>query len=52
MNDILQSVQSRVFSYFGYDEAAHRFIEFYSNKEEDTKKNKYTGIYTEKYYSY
>ena len=45
MNDILQSVQSRVFSYFGYDEAAHRFIEFYSNKEEDTKKNKYTGIY-------
>lgn len=44
-NDIIQSVQSRVFSYFGYDEAAQEFIEYYSNREVETSKNKYTGIY-------
>lgn len=45
MNDIVQSAQSRLFSYFGYDEAAQSFIEFYSNKEDTSKKNKYTGIF-------
>lgn len=45
MNDIIQSAQSRLFSYFGYDEAAQRFIEFYSNKDDSTTKNKYTGIF-------
>lgn len=45
MNDIVQSAQSRLFSYFGYDEAAQKFIEYYDNKENTSKKNKYTGIY-------
>lgn len=45
MNDIIQSAQSRLFSYFGYDEAAQRFIEFYSNKDDSTTKNKYTGVF-------
>ncbi len=45
MNDIIQSAQSRLFSYFGYDEAAQKFIEYYSNKEDNHQKNKYTGIY-------
>ncbi len=44
-NDILQSAQSRLFSYFGYDEAAHRFIEYYSTKKDESTKNKYTDIY-------
>lgn len=45
MNDIVQSAQSRIFSYFGYDEAAQKFIEYYSEKDIKPKKNKYTGIY-------
>ncbi len=45
MNDIIQSAQSRLFSYFGYDEAAQKFIEYYSNKEDDGAKNKYTNIF-------
>ena len=45
MNDIIQSAQSRLFSYFGYDEAAQKFLEYYNNKDNTTKKNKYTGIF-------
>jgi phosphoglycerol transferase MdoB-like AlkP superfamily enzyme len=45
LNDIVQSAQSRLFSYFGYDEAAQKFITYYSNKDTTTTKNKYTGIY-------
>lgn len=45
MNDIIQSAQSRIFSYFGYDEAAQKFVEYYSEKDKKTEKNKYTGIY-------
>lgn len=45
LNDLVQSTQAKLFSYFGYDEAAQKFIEFYSNKEDKTTKNKYTNIY-------
>ena len=48
MNDLLQSAQSRLFSYFGYDEAAQKFIDYYSKKDNSDKKNKYTGIYKDK----
>lgn len=44
-NDIIQSAQSRLFSYFGYDEAASKFIEYYKNKDNTTNKNKYTDVY-------
>lgn len=45
MNDIVQSAQSRIFSYFGYDDAASKFIEYYTTKDKKTVKNKYTNIY-------
>ena len=45
MNDVVQSTQSQLASYFGYDEAAQRFLNYYSNKEEEVSDNKYTGIY-------
>lgn len=45
INDVAQSAQSRLFSYFGYDEAAQKFIEFYNDKDTTKTKNKYTGIY-------
>ena len=45
MNDIIQSAQSRIFSYFGYDDAASKFIEYYSNRDNKNSKNKYTNIY-------
>jgi len=45
LNDIVQSAQSHLFSYFGYDDAAARFVEYYSNKDNTKNKNKYTGIY-------
>ncbi len=48
INDVVQSAQSRLFSYFGYDEAASKFLEFYREKEDLHEKNKYTGIYKDK----
>lgn len=45
MNDIVQNAQSRIFSYFGYDEAAQKFIQYYNEKDYTQKKNKYTNIY-------
>lgn len=45
LNDMVQNAQSRIFSYFGYDEAAQRFIKFYSEKDMSEHKNKYTDIY-------
>lgn len=44
-NDIVQSAQSRLFSYFGYDDAASKFIEYFSNKDKKVVKNKYTNIF-------
>lgn len=48
LNDILQSAQSRIFSYFGYDEAANKFVEYYSNEQEEKKENKYSNIFKDK----
>ncbi len=48
INDVIQSAQSRLFSYFGYDDAASKFLEYYSEKDTEHKKNKYTGIYKDK----
>lgn len=45
ITDIIQSTQAKLFSYFGYDEAAQSFKEYYKNKEEGSSTNKYTGIY-------
>ncbi len=45
LNDIVQSTQAKLFSYFGYDEAAKDFREFYSNKSEDNETNEYTDIF-------
>ena len=43
-NDVIQSVQPKINTLFGYDEAAREFREFYNNKE-DTPDNKYTDIF-------
>ena len=45
LNDLVQSAQSHLFSYFGYDEAAQRFINYYQNREVEESDNKYTGIF-------
>lgn len=45
LNDIVQSTQAKLFSYFGYDEAAQEFLDFYNTREVKTPNNKYTGIY-------
>ena len=44
-NDLVQTLYSQINSLFGYDEAARKFIEYYSEKEENVSDNKYTGIY-------
>lgn len=43
-NDLIQSVQPKINTLFGYDEAAREFREFYNNKE-DTPDNEYTDIF-------
>lgn len=45
LNDIVQSTQAKLFSYFGYDEAAKKFVDYYNNRDYEHKKNKYTDIY-------
>lgn len=44
-NDAIQRAQSKLFSYFGYDEAASKFLEYYSTKEDTSKKNRYTNVF-------
>ncbi len=48
LNDIVQSTQAKLFSYFGYDEAAKEFREFYRDRVVDESDNKYTNIYKDK----
>ena len=48
LNDITQSAHSKLFSYFGYDEAALKFNTYYDNKDIKKKTNKYTNIYKDK----
>ena len=44
VNDLVQSVQPKINTLFGYDEAALRFRKFYACKfEKETKVNKYTN---------
>lgn len=49
-NDVVQSIQPKISSLFGYDEAARTFREFYTNKftTETKESNKYTNIFKEK----
>jgi phosphoglycerol transferase MdoB-like AlkP superfamily enzyme len=45
-NDIIQSIEPKLHSLFGYDEAYKDFREFYEEKALETKKdNKYTNIF-------
>ncbi len=45
VNDLVATVQAKLNPLFGYDEAAKKFREFYSEKEqEETKDNEYTNI--------
>ena len=45
-NDLVQSIQPKLNTLFGYDEAAKKFREYYSCKwEKTTQTNKYTNIF-------
>jgi len=46
LNDLVKSIEPRITSLFGYDEALKTFNEYYQDREdEQTWKNKYTGIF-------
>lgn len=45
VNDVVSSISSSLAPLFGYDEAMKEFREFYDNKEDTTKTNKYTNIF-------
>lgn len=46
LNDIVKSIEPQLTSLFGYDKALKIFNEYYQDyPEEQTKKNKYTGIF-------
>ena len=44
-NDVIQSLEPKVNTMFGYDEAARTYREFYSSLARDTSDNKYTDIF-------
>lgn len=44
VNDLIKSVEPKITSLFGYDEAMKTFKEYFS-EEKETKNNQYTGIY-------
>ena len=45
LNDIVKSIEPQLTSLFGYDKALKTFTEYYQEQpEEQSKKNKYTGI--------
>ena len=44
-NDVIQSLEPKVNTMFGYDEAARTYREFYSNLNADKSDNKYTDIF-------
>lgn len=51
INDLVQSVEPKIDSLFGYDESAKKFRDFYSEKEltfNDNTKNAFTNIYKNK----
>ena len=43
-NDVVASIQPKINSLFGYDQAKKNFNDYFKDKEEH-KKNKYTGIF-------
>ena len=44
-NDLIQTVHTKINSLFGYDEAARKFVEYYTNKDDTKMQNKYTNIF-------
>ena len=48
INDVIQSLEPKVNTMFGYDEAARTYREFYSNLNKDLSDNKYTDIFKDK----
>ena len=47
-NDLVQTAMSKMNSIFGYDEASRKFVEYFSEKEEEVSDNKYTNIFKDK----
>ena len=45
INDLVQSAQSQLSSYFGYDEASQKFVNYYTNREVEESDNAYTDIF-------
>ena len=45
VNDVVASISSSLAPLFGYDEAMKEFREFYEERVDETKKNKYTNIF-------
>ena len=48
VNDIIQNTQSKLSAYFGYDEAAQKFHDYYDNREIQVSNNRYTGVFKDK----
>ena len=47
-NDLIQTVQSKFNSLFGYDEASRKFVEYYNSKDYTKHNNKYTNMFKDK----
>ena len=45
VNDIVSSVKTQVNEMFGYDESYKKFRDFYENRENESKENKYTNLF-------
>ena len=45
-NDLVQTAMSKMNSIFGYDEASRKFVDYFSEKEEEISDNKYTNIFS------
>ena len=45
VNDIVSSIKTQMNEMFGYDEAYKKFRDYYENREERNKENKYTNMF-------
>lgn len=45
INDLFKSIEPKLTSLFGYDEAVKNFNEYFNDKKDEANTNKYTGIY-------
>lgn len=45
VNDVVSSIKTQMNEMFGYDEAYKKFRDFYENREDENKDNKYTNIF-------